>query len=314
MAKILVVGEVLMDFIEVDRELYAASIGGAPFNVGTNLARLGDKVTFIGQVGNDFFGEEVYDFVKKLENFDSKIETLNECNTTVALNAEDPNTHQRKFSFVRNNTADYKFNSDTLSNLDLSDFDLIHIGSLFLSKDESLPIIEKFLTKAKNEGKKISFDVNFRSDIFESVNEAISRYQKFIEMADFVKFSDEELKVFSLSEDKLLEMSKGKVIVVTNGSKGSMLYINGKIYMHNAYRVKVFDTVGAGDSFYSGFLHTYLNSDKHDDNEYINSLKFGNACGALTCNKYGALSAYESEKEVLKFINRREKRKVAFNI
>ena len=39
-----------------------------------------------------------------------------------------------------NNTADYKFNPETLSNLDLTDFDLIHIGSLFLSKDESLLI------------------------------------------------------------------------------------------------------------------------------------------------------------------------------
>ena len=57
-------GELLIDFVatEVGVTLAQASLfqkapGGAPANVAVGLARLGHRVGFLGQVGDDEFGQ-----------------------------------------------------------------------------------------------------------------------------------------------------------------------------------------------------------------------------------------------------------------
>ena len=38
--------------------------GGAPANVSVGLSRLGISTGFIGAIGNDYFGEQIYNFLK----------------------------------------------------------------------------------------------------------------------------------------------------------------------------------------------------------------------------------------------------------
>lgn len=314
MSKILVIGEILIDLIEEDKK-FNYSIGGAPFNVAYNLSSLGDDVTFVGQVGKDYFGEFILNSLRNNKNLNCAIEEIEDKNTTVALNVSLNN--ERKYSFIRKNTADYAYNLENILKIDFSDFDLIHLGSLFLSNLESIKIMQAIVERAKENKIKISFDVNYREDLFNSFDEAKERYKFFIDNADIIKFSDEEISLFypNLKEEEVIHNFNEKCLIITKGNKGSLAYIDNKIYTYSSFKVKVKDTIGAGDSFFSGFLHSYLKNNfaNISDAEAIESLRFASACGALTCSKSGALNGYTCEKDVINFIDKSLKRKIILN-
>ena len=133
-------------------------------------------------------------------------------------------------------------------------------------------------------------------------------YKDIFNEVDLIKFSDEETQFFFKdvnSDREIFDKLNSKCLLISKGSKGASALTEKDTYMHNSFKVKIKDTVGAGDSFYSGFLHCYLNL-KSSDNDYIHSaLEFASACGALTCLKDGAINGYKSEKDVYKFINDR---------
>lgn len=304
MKKVLVVGEILIDLVE-GKDGFKASIGGAPFNVAYNLSSLGDDVTFVGQVGDDYFGNLILNSLRGKKNLNLNIEKLNERNTTIALNVDD--SGKRKYSFIRKNTADYAFNLEKINSLDISKFNLIHIGSLFLSNVDSRKVISVLIERAKKLNIPVSFDVNLRTDIFDENTNILNIYNSFIESADLIKFSDEETPFFfnGLSQREIFNKINAKCLLITEGSKGSSLITKEAIITHTSFKVKVKDTVGAGDSFYSGFLHAYLNLDDVNNQNLNGALEFASACGALTCLKDGAINGYKSEKDVYKFINDR---------
>ena len=65
---VVALGELLIDFTENSGQgnpLFEANPGGAPCNVLAMLSRLGHRTAFIGKVGNDFFGKQLEDAVKR---------------------------------------------------------------------------------------------------------------------------------------------------------------------------------------------------------------------------------------------------------
>ena len=65
---ILVIGEILIDLIGKDNDDgidLTARLGGAPFNVASNLSFLDVPTTFYGVVGEDIFGEYILKEAKK---------------------------------------------------------------------------------------------------------------------------------------------------------------------------------------------------------------------------------------------------------
>lgn len=66
-----------------------------------------------------------------------------------------------------------------------------------------------------------------------------------------------------------------------------------------AIKTKVVDTTAAGDSFAAGFLFYLVNGCN-----LIDSVKLGNALGALTVQKYGSLTNSIDLKSVMKFAKR----------
>lgn len=64
-----------------------------------------------------------------------------------------------------------------------------------------------------------------------------------------------------------------KLLCVTRGEHGSILFGGSQNHAHPGYRVEVVDTVGAGDAFTAGLLHHYLRGSSLDTmNEAANQL------------------------------------------
>jgi fructokinase len=93
--------------------------------------------------------------------------------------------------------------------------------------------------------------------------------QDSLRLAHVVKLNDQELprlaELLSLagsSEEerarRLLEIYDLRLVCITRGAHGSLLVSKGESAAHEGFRVRVADTVGAGDAFTAALVHHYL--------------------------------------------------------
>jgi len=80
-------------------------------------------------------------------------------------------------------------------------------------------------------------------------------------------------------------------IVVTNGRHGAVFNVEGVLYEHPGFNVRVVDTVGSGDSFLAALLTQLSAGETPGD-----ALRFANATGALVASKKGACPDYHMEE------------------
>lgn len=293
---IICVGEILADMIgktEGGRTFYERYAGGAPFNVACGMKDLGTECGFYGRVGRDLIGDFLADFAAQ-KGFDFlDVGKDPDRNTTLAF-VELDEKGERRFSFYRKHTADYALPLSAVPKI-VAAADIVHLGSLMLSEPEGRAFADELITSARTAGKKVSFDVNYRDDIFKSREEAVSIYGKYLETADIVKLSEEELSLFSkagTTEEQVLEKAAGgKVVFVTLGAGGSMVCADGRIWKEPICPVRAVDTTGAGDAFFAGVLSAM----DYGEMDWNKVLRMGNICGSLTVQHKGAVGAFDKE-------------------
>ena len=305
---ILAVGEILADMIGVEKNgvtSFERYPGGAPFNVCCGINNLGTKVGFIGTVGDDLTGHYLADYVKTLNFAYSNIRIDKEHNTTLAF-VENTADGDRKFSFNRKNTADYYF--DDLALEEIKEADIILLGPLMLSEPEGIKTADKVVKLVKENNKLLSFDVNYRDDIYKSKEDAINISLKYVKEANIVKFSEEEVRLLSGLDDLDSGVKKitrlNQLVFVTLGGKGSRFYYNGISQTVPSIKIKPVDTTGAGDAFYAGILSGLDKKDikRISVSEIIEIMKVANICGAMACMKKGALSSLPTKADLDKYL------------
>ncbi len=294
---ILCVGEILADLIgksENGNLAYDRRAGGAPFNVACGVRRFGAESAFVGSVGDDLIGRFLCDFAASHVDR-AHVRVDGRRNTTLAfveLDAEG----DRSFCFYRKNTADACL--PPVPKRLLARADIVHIGSLMLSEKRGLQYAENLAKTAHGAEKLVSFDVNYREDIFPDRGAAAALYKRMLEAADIVKLSEEEYGVFG--RDYVAEALFEKLVCVTLGAKGCTWRYRGESRTLPTLPVKPVDTTGAGDAFYAGAL-SKLGSLRRSDwtRERLDEVfAFANACGALATQARGAIDALPSLQEV----------------
>lgn len=299
-------GEILLDTFSDRDGRNQAFVGGAPFNVAYQAWKMGNEVLFVGNVGNDSAGKRIRRFFQE-EGLDERGIRVDQKRKTTISKVE-LKKGERSFSFERENTADPYFDEKCLDFISLAD--VVHVGSLMLSVKEGRDFASKIISFAKAQKKILSFDVNYREDVFKNRDRAISIYEEFYLQFDIVKFSQDELKLFTGENDvavALGRLKKGpKMILVTLGKEGSLAYLNGCIYKEKSFDVNSIDTTGAGDAFFGAFL-SEVDSIGFTEMNLMpsllqSSLKFSNIAGALATTKKGAVPAIHSYKEINSFL------------
>ncbi len=291
------VGEILLDIFgeAKDHSLELSSkLGGAPFNVAANIAVQGGDASFYGVLGNDSFG----DFAAKEASFYPLkyliLDRTSNANTTLAVVTLD--NGERSFRFLRSPGADYLLDESKLPSLGVKRGDIVHFGSLVLSKEEGRVFIKKAISYFHEIGAFISFDANLRLDIFESEEEAKAIYNEVFPYVDILKLSEDEL-VFFFGKDDPVSFKKEKMkgvslLFVSYGEKGSACYSPSFSVFVPSIPVRPVDTTGAGDAFYARVL---LELDKVKDpfeikmDECKAILDEANKEGAKAVTHFGAL-------------------------
>lgn len=290
---ILFLGEILADMIgEKDGEglKFKAFVGGAPFNAAVNAKQAGAKVGFISRIGKDVIGRFCLAQAEKFGLDYLDLQQDEKRNTTIAFVTLTDG--ERDFAFNRHDTADYNIDFDEIEFSKYKDLNIIHLGSLMLSENAGKNFAEKVTEKAKEKGALLSFDMNFRSDIYRDFEDAKKAYKPYVERADIIKFSDDEIKLYTGIEDidgAVKSVAReNQLVLITLGSRGSMYYYNGISGIVPTEKVKPIDTTGAGDAFFGTFLAN-IEGKEYTKENIEKAMQKANKAGAKATQFLGAI-------------------------
>ncbi len=292
MSKIVCFGEVLWDVFPNNKK-----IGGAPLNVGLRLASFGHDITMISAVGNDELGLALLDYLKENRIDTSSIQQSDIYKTgevQVLLNEKGVASYSIEYP-----RAWDKIDLNESDERAVKEADAFVFGSLIARDEVSRKTLYRLLDMAHYK----IFDLNLRTPFY-SKDLLIGLMQK----ADFIKFNDEELyevctylgsKYHSLEQNLkfIAEKTNSKHVCVTKGPFGAVLLYDSKLYYNSGYKIKVIDTVGAGDSFLGSLISQLLNKTKPQE-----AIDFACAIGALVAKSEGA-NPRITDMEIERFID-----------
>lgn len=266
---ILCVGEVLIDFIghQTDALInntrdYHRYLGGSPTNVAMNSARLGLKAKMIATVGNDGFGEYIFERLNQVGVNTESIAKVKSKPTSVIFVSRSQNTPD----FIPYREADYHISEDQISSELLQRTNIYHTTCFALSKKPAQTTILKKAEEAYKLGCQLSIDINYADELWEDKKEALNVIKAYCKFNPLIKISEDDmLRLFErvMPHDDIFEFFHNEgvdTICLTLGSKGVKLsQKNKKSIQLPAIKVEnIMDTTGAGDAFWSGFLFAYI--------------------------------------------------------
>ena len=289
--------------------LFEGNPGGAPCNVAACLAKLGLKSTYIGKLGDDVMGRFFFRSLSPIGVDDSGVILDKEHNTTLTFVSVDE-TGDRSFQFYRDNTADVRLYESDVKKDVIAASRVFHFGTLSMTDPVTRQTTLSAARYAAVNGLIVSFDPNYRSNIWPSAEEARELISLSLELSDIAKVSEEELWLLADECEDVRETGESirkkygvQILLVTLGAGGAYCFMNGTVLFRSAYDVKTVDTTGAGDAFMGGFLYSFLMLGKQISEvsvkEMEKCLAFANATGSLTTTKPGAISALPQLQEVM---------------
>jgi len=249
-------GELLWDLFPAGKQL-----GGAPANFAYITCLLGDEGIPASRLGQDALGAEA---LHRLKELGLSIEFIQQDanHPTGTVNVEVDDAGQPRFEISASVAWDFLDFTPQWQKL-AQQADAVCFGTLAQRSESSRSTIRRFLAATRAGALRV-FDVNLRQRFYTAQVLAES-----MKLATIVKLNHEELpKIMRWlelehhhAEDSaryLLSLHNLKLVCVTRGNSGSLLITPDECNEHPGFKVKVADTVGAGDAFTAALVHGYL--------------------------------------------------------
>ena len=239
-------GEVLWDLLPGGKQL-----GGAPANFAYHACALGGRGVVASCVGDDDLGREILAKLDALQVDRSAVATDGEHPTgTVSIDVDD----QGRPNYTIHEGVAWDFipaGADLLATAARAD--AMYFGSVAQRAPVSRRTIRRCLAAARGDCLRI-YDINLRQSYYS--REIVDRT---LALSDVLKLNEEELVVvaemlsISGSQDdvqaELLRRYSLRLVVLTRGEGGSVIRSADRTSVCPGQKVRVVDTVGAGDAF-----------------------------------------------------------------
>ena len=302
---------------------FAAYVGGCPTNISVGTRRLGLRSVLLTAVGEDPVGDFVLHFLEQegvVNNFIPR--KAGRRTSAVILGIEPPD----KFPLVyyRDNCADIELTIEDVLAAPIAESRLLLISGTGLSREPSRSATIFAAERARASGTKVVLDLDFRPDQWHDARAFGATIRSVLRLIDVVLGTADEVKAGALQENVSVTVEHSQVsgaqvsgdllkavaailaagpeaLVLKRGGDGTTVYLqNGGIVEAATFPVEVYNVLGAGDAFASGFLYGYLKGwDWH------RSARMGNACGAIVVTRHGCANFMPYEQEALTFIEER---------
>ncbi|MDY2640872.1 MAG: carbohydrate kinase [Mediterranea sp.] len=249
-------GEALWDCLPEGKK-----IGGAPANFAYHVSQFGFNSRVVSAVGNDPLGDEILQVLAE-KKVNAQIDRVDYPTGTVQVTLDQVGVPQYE---IKEGVAwDNIPFTPALRDLALRTR-AVCFGSLAQRSAVSRATINRFLDTMPDTGSELKiFDINLRQNFYtqEVLCDSMRR-------CNVMKINDEELvtisRIFGYPgidlQDKcwiLLAKYNLKMLILTCGTNGSYVFTPGLISFQETPKVKVADTVGAGDSFTATFTAAIL--------------------------------------------------------
>lgn len=273
---------------------------GAPAIFIDTVAKAGGKGGIIGSVGNDDFGKcitdkLIADGVDCSEVLKSDILPTGSAFVTYFENGD------RKFIFhIAGTAATVAEGVDKMP----EGAEFFHIMGCSLTADEVFGNrITDTMEVFYNGGAKITFDPNIRPELMKD-DGCMSRIQKIMRKTSI--FMPGKSELLMLTDSQTVEEACKKcfcgygmdMIVMKNGSKGSVIYTENAEYPFGIYKVEAIDATGAGDSFDGAFLVSLLEGKTLED-----AAKAASAAAALNTAAFGPMQGKITPEAISEMIS-----------
>jgi len=216
-----------------DRKIF---FGGGAANIAAGIATLGEQVTLISCVGDDFFGGDYDAWMKKL-GIRQQFFVVPETHTPTAFMFTDDKGDQMTFFEWG---ASKKF-----AEAEAPSLPLVHMATAD----------PEFNCKVAEKSEFASFDPG--QDVFWYSKEQL---ESIIGNTDILFANQHEVqhmcKTLGISKDALV--AQVDTAIFTMSGDGSMLYTRGTEHFIPAVPVTLADPTGAGDSYRAGFLSAFV--------------------------------------------------------
>lgn len=222
------------------------------------LTKLGIPNTLYSILGNDIFGEQILQHLKK-ESVDL-IYDIDPRGTERHVNIMNANG-DRISMFITQSSEHLDIRYDAIKNA-IQKSDIIVLNIIAYCKD-IIPTLQQY-------------DKPIWTDLHD-YNDGNTYHEPFIEAADHIFLSSDNLPDHKQTMQQLINRGK-ELVVCTHGKKGSTSLTKDGIWtdIPALEGISIIDTNGAGDSYFSGFLYAYLNG-----KSLIECMKYGTLSGGL---------------------------------
>lgn len=263
---ILSVGELLIDFISEDYiedfsqpSNFRQFQGGSPANMCLNMHLLGNRAKFVGSIGNDAMGKFLAQKVQNNGVNCDDLAVIENMPSTLILVTRSKTTPD----FEAYRMADCQISMAQLA--EAKNARIFHTTCFALSKNPAQTNIMAAAKIAAQNGVQLSIDANYAQKIWNDRAEAQRIIATYCSYGAIVKVSDVDWG--RLYPDLPFEKTAvaahflnlgATEVCVTMGEEGSYVANKNEAHEIGILSIKVVDTTGAGDAFWSGYLTAWL--------------------------------------------------------
>lgn len=327
--KILAFGEIMLrltppDYTTISQAInFLANYGGCEANVLVSLSHLGHKTEFLTKLPDNQLGDSA---IRHLNSHGVNTDHVVRGSSNIGMYFVETGFGGRpsKVLYNRKHSSVTRISTKEIDFDDLfKDVKWFHLSGITLALgDKVRKVAYKCLEHCKKNGITVSFDFNFRSKLWDSIEEARPYFKQVVPYVNVIfanQFDLGEILEIELDDnvndltEKRLALSKklisqsnveyvfGTDRVVHTATDNSLssycICKDGSYKQEDPIRFSIYDRIGGGDAFASGVIHGLLK----DFNNPEYALKFGLATSVLEHTLYGDVSTL-SESEVEEFI------------
>ncbi len=278
------------------------SLGGCPANIAVGTARLGLKSALITRVGDEQMGRFIREQLQR-EGVDvTGVRTDRERLTAlVLLSVENDKTFP--LIFYRENCADMAICEDDVDEAFVASSRAVLVTGTHFSKPATDAAQRKAMRLARANGARVVFDIDYRPNLwglaghdageerYIASDHVSAHLRTVLAECDLIVGTEEEVLIASgeadlLSALRTIRAASAATIVLKRGPMGCIVY-DGAIpddleqgIVGRGFPIEVYNVLGAGDAFMSGFLRGWLRGEPHHV-----SATWANACGAFAVSR-----------------------------
>ena len=298
---------------------FAKSVGGCPANIAVGTARLGLKSALLTRVGDEQMGRFIREqLTREGVSTESVIVDRERLTALVLLAVQEEGVSP--MIFVRTDCADMALSPEDVDEAFIASARAIVVTGTHFSRPNTEAAQLKAIRAAKAADGKVVFDIDYRPNLWGLAGhaEGFERYVKSEKVTarirpvladcDLIVGTEEEIRIASGADDvlgalKVIRALSDATIVLKRGAMGCIVY-DGEIsddledgIVGDGFPIEVYNVLGAGDAFMSGFLRGWLGGES-----LKTAATWANAGGAFAVSRLLCAPEYPTFEELQFFL------------